>query len=114
MRAVELYLSRFAFAKQGVRASTYIQFHMGHYYNEGYILSERIKVFSTALQRQFRKDPKAPSNLDAQINGVIKAVQRLFEPLVKTRGAHVHQQRYSDAELARLALLEVLAEAKPD
>jgi hypothetical protein len=114
MRSVELYLSRFAFAKQGVRASVYIQFHVGNYYNEGYILSERMKVFAKVLQREFRKDPKGPSNLDVQINTVIEAVQKLFKPLVETRGAHVHQQRYNDAELARLALLELLAEAKPD
>lgn len=114
MRAVERYLGRFPFLKEGVSASSYIRFHLESYFNEGYILSERMRLFAQRLRREFRKADNRPSNLDARIDYAISETVRLFTPLKNMRGAHVHRKRYDDPELRRLAMLEMLADARPD
>lgn len=69
----------------------YLKFLVGSYLQEMYILEQRLTAYAKKLSRLYRK-PSLPS-----------AVQRVvFEPLegiINTRGAHVHQHRFTDERL---------------
>jgi hypothetical protein len=114
MRAAETYLGRFPFLRQGITASSYIRFHLESYFHEGYILSERMRVFPERLRREFRNAKNRPTNLDVRIDYVIAEVTKLFAPMKNLRSSHVHERRYDEPELRRLEFFEMLAEVKPD
>ncbi|HEV7426572.1 MAG TPA: hypothetical protein VGQ46_09405 [Thermoanaerobaculia bacterium] len=112
MRNVELYLSRFAFAEDGVRPSAYIRYHVESFLNEMYILRERMDAFAVKIGKEFRKD-RYLTNGPQKIAYIRSEVKRLFDPAIRMRGGHVHEARHDDAELAQLVLWETLATIKP-
>jgi hypothetical protein len=74
-----------------VDKDSYIKFLVGSYLQEMYILEQRLTAYATKLSRLYRK-PSLPK----AVRGVV------FEPLeglIGTRGAHVHQRRFSDEHL---------------
>ena len=110
MRNVEVYLGRYPFSWARIGPSAYIRFHLESYFNEMYILQERMKAFTRRLGREFRKDPGV-APVDDRVKYVIDEVTQLFEPLHQLRGQHVHRTRYDEPELRRLSVLEMVAEA---
>jgi len=80
------------------------------YLNEYYIFLKRLETLLTRMGRWYRKDTRLP-RLPQAIKGLHEAVRDMFKDLDQMRGSHVHQHRYqySDPELNRLQLLELLA-----
>ena len=109
MRHVETYLARFPFSRRGIPASAYIRFHLESFLNEAYILRERMDAFALGLSREFRKESTA-RDIKSRVDYVSGEIERLFEPISRMRGGHVHASRYDDAELRQLALWEIMAE----
>lgn len=112
LRGVEVYLSRLPFTRAGIAPSKYIRFQIESFFNEMYILYERMKKFTIRIGREFRKDPGA-APVDERVKYVLDEINRIFEPLLELRNTHVHEERYDDAELNRLELLEMLAKKDP-
>jgi len=108
LRGVEVYLSRLPFTRAGIVPSKYIRFQIESFFNEMYILYERMKKFTVKIGREFRKDPGA-APVDERVKYVLGEINRIFESLLQLRGKHVHEERYDDAELNRLEVLEMLA-----
>jgi len=108
LRGVEVYLSRLPFTRAGIAPSRYIRLQIESYFNEMYILYERMKKFTIKIGREVRKDPGA-APVDERVKYVLGEINRIFKPLLQLRGRHVHEERYDDAELTRLELLEMLA-----
>jgi hypothetical protein len=77
MRDVEIYLSRLPFSSSGVTSSRYLHFQLESFFNEMYILHQRMKAFTTKLAREFKRDPGAAS-IQARLQPVVRAVERLF------------------------------------
>lgn len=80
-----------------VDKDNYIKFLVGSYLQEMYILEQRLTAYAKKLARLYRK-PSLP--------GAVKNV--VYEPLeglINTRGAHVHQRRFSDERLDSVSTL---------
>ncbi len=80
------------------------------YLNEYYIYLERLDVFIKKIGRWYRRDSRFP-RLEKLAEGLRGIMRAEFEDLKTMRGSHVHEHRYyfSDPELRRVQLLELLA-----
>jgi len=109
LREIPFYMRRFPPKEFKVSRTRFLRYHIGNYLNEVYILRERLKAYHKIVQRVYRRHLQVLERLRPQVQKLEEIVNS-FEQIVKVRGVHVHQRRYEDEEVDRLALLEILAE----
>jgi hypothetical protein len=107
LKDIEFYIRRFPYDVSKISKHRHLQFLVEAYLNEIYILEQRLLTFLTFIDRQHKGDPRLPQ-IKAKCKPLRKGVQTSFEELVGTRGSHVHQVRFSDRQLNRLAAFELL------
>lgn len=73
----------------------YLQFLVGAYLQEMYILEQRLTAYAKKISRLYRK-PALPSV-------VRRIVYKPMEGIIGTRGAHVHGHRFTDEHLDRVS-----------
>lgn len=76
---------------------SYLKFLVGSYLQELYILEQRLTAYAKKLSRLYRR-PSLPA-------GVRRVVYEPLEDIINTRGAHVHQRRFTDERLDRVSTL---------
>jgi hypothetical protein len=95
------------FRFHGISEATWIRYHVEMYLQEEYILFNRLRGF---LKRAERVSSKASNPDGAKIAGNLLAwTSKAFDPVIKTRGTHVHKSRLQDRELRDLDLFILLA-----
>lgn len=92
----------------GIDPAAQLRLLVEAWYHETYILSERCGAFLTFVEREYRKDATG-SATRVRVDALRAAVSAAFRPVVGVRGAHVHNERYSDFELRRLGTLSILS-----
>lgn len=85
-------------------------FWMESYLNEVYICQCRLLKFIKFIQRRYKKDADFTEFVTRVGDSLAEFVQEQLTPLIKDRGAHVHERRHrlADPELAKLALLDTM------
>jgi hypothetical protein len=107
MKDVETYLRVFPFPKRlNLSKSGYLGFVVEAYIQELYLLKERLKRFSTMIERAWRKNRSAK-----KVASACKHLRDIAEGsmvgAVKARGNHVHgDARFDDTQLEHLRFLE--------
>jgi hypothetical protein len=102
------YLRSFPYKKQGISPLSYLQYHVENYMNEIYILKTRLIAYLDILKKSYGKSDQANEVLN-KITPLYSVVSDALKPYSVVRGAHVHELRYSDQELSRLATLDLLS-----
>ena len=106
LQDIEAYLKRFP---PKMSRSRYLVYHVHSYLQEVYVLQQRLDALIKKYERWHKP---IVDNTDASIavKTCKQLVARSFKGIVKVRGIHVHDQRFSDPELDRLEGWEGLAE----
>ena len=104
---VAIYIRRFPSNLGGIPKVRYLQYHIGNFLNEVYILQQRLDAYTKTVTRSYRKDDRLKA-MEAQLNSLNKYLSG-FSRIVEVRGSHVHVVRYSDEGLDRLSLYELLS-----
>jgi hypothetical protein len=80
------------------------------YLNEVYIFQSRLFDLIKFIQRRYKKDGDFTEFVTEVGDSLAAFVKEKLEPLIKYRGAHVHERRHrqADPELARLTLLDTM------
>jgi len=103
---IEIYVGRFPYGDTAIPRSRHLEYHITNYLHEVYILKSRLQAYLKRIRREYRKSPKLDEKaLDLLDN----LVEKTFTPIVKARGVHVHEYRYSDDDLDRIHTWELLA-----
>jgi hypothetical protein len=87
--------------------SQYIQYHLSSYFNEFFILLERLKNFSRTIKRLYGRDSRF-YKFSAHFQAMENIRTKIFNEIRKERNQHVHEIRYTDAGLEELAKIEFL------
>jgi len=83
-----------------------IAYHIEKTLEETYIVKERTVGFLKRLERRLKRHGQSDS---AQaVVPVRERVEQAFEGIVSTRGVHVHQGRFQDEDVKRVASLDLL------
>ncbi|SRR6266498_3591145 len=79
------------------------------YLNEMYIFELRLLDFLTASERRYKNDPEFAAPMREICTNLRAEAQKILQPLIKIRGAHVHsgRLRHADPQLVRLSHLEL-------
>jgi hypothetical protein len=109
---VAVYIRRFPSNLGEIPKVRYLQYHIGSFLNEVYILLQRLDAYTKTVTRSYRKDDRLKA-MAAQLDSLNTYLSG-FSRIVEVRGSHVHVVRYSDEGLDRLSLLELLSrDGKP-
>lgn len=84
-----------------IKKDDYLKFLIGAYLQEMYILEQRMTSYATKISRMYKTFSNAES--------LVHAVRHSFASIVRTRGGHVHAQRYSDEKLDMLSGLSLIS-----
>jgi hypothetical protein len=110
---VQEYIRRFPFGTTAITRGRYLRFVIEAYLNEIYILSVRLQNYLNGINKHWRISRKCldVARLTQQLASL---VSQALEPVIKTRGSHVHSSRYKDPNLHSVEALELLALAQGD
>jgi hypothetical protein len=92
------------------RHTATVTFWMESYLNEVYILQCRLLDLIKFIQRRYKKDADFTEFVTEVGDSLAVFLQEQLSPLIKNRGAHVHERRHrqADPELAKLTLLDTM------
>jgi len=104
----EVYIRRFPYSHTRVAKVRHLRHVYENYWNDVYILEERLKRFlKTLVDLYAGGDWKTPVGQNLQ--PLCKHIDnKAFKPFAKVRGMHVHEGTYIDSDLRRLGTLEYL------
>ena len=106
LRDIEIMVSALTTRKSRIAKARLLSYHVHNYLNEDYILKTRLEKFPVSVFRASKR--YTPSN--RRRADVLKAiVATAFSSISQVRGGHVHNRRFSDDDLDRLAMLERLS-----
>ncbi len=110
LKDVEVYIRQFPYENTSISKSRYLQYHIGNYFNEMYILKERLCGYLNKLNRLYSKDHRYEI-IEKLTKVMSDSIQNTFNGITNIRGHHVHEYRYLDKELLRIGALEGLIES---
>jgi hypothetical protein len=96
-----LYVSPSTFIKTKIPTARYLNYHMHNYFNNVYILKERMTGFLQKIKKS-SKDIEIRKSV-ASFNG---RVEKFFEKYGTIRHEHTHRIRYIDRDISRLESFE--------
>lgn len=105
LKDVNLYMSRFPYRKTRITRSGHLRYHFEHHMHEIYILQGRLVEFCTRITRAYRND-EGKGRVRTRMDAVIKAIESAVKGIKETRGAHVHQKRFTTQDFDRLEVIE--------
>jgi len=104
LKDVVFYIKRFPSKRPQISKTRFLKYHIGNYFNEVYILRERLRSYQKIVIRMYKNNhrPQETSKLVKMLDTLISG----FDNIVSARGKHVHQERYDDEDFNRLLLYE--------
>lgn len=92
------------------RHTATVTFWVESYLNEVYIFQSRLLDLIKFIQRRYKKDADFTEFVTDVGDSLAEFVKEQLAPLIKDRGAHVHERRHrqADPELAKLTLLDTM------
>lgn len=110
---IGIYVRSFPYKRQGISQVDYLKYHVENYLNEIYILKNRLIAFLTLIERAYRKCERS-DQIHAILRPIYELVSTALDGYINVRGAHVHENRYSDSDFDRLGTLNLLSKSGDD
>lgn len=89
-----------------IKKDEYLKFLIGAYLQEVYILEKRLSAYATKISRLYKSNGK--------IQSLANTIRVVFDGITRTRGSHVHSQRYSDQKLDMLSGFALISASKQE
>ena len=103
---ISVYIWRFPTNMGEIPKTRFFNYHIGNYFNEIYILHERLKSYKTKVIRLYKR-----KHWKEKVK-TFEPIMNAFMNIVQVRGRHVHDKRFMDDDLDRLVLLEILSQSE--
>lgn len=105
---IAIIIRSFPYKRQGISPVKYLKCHVENYFNELYILKSRMVSSLKLIERSYKKSDISEEVVKT-VSTLLDIVSKIFDGYIKTRGAHIHEFRYSDADFTRMTMLELLS-----
>ena len=110
LKDIEKYISTFPYKSKKITKYRYIRYHTENYFNEMYILKERLFSYLTIIERVCRKKDSSFNN--SKLIELREIVNNNLKNIINIRGQHVHKYRLEDNKLESLKLIEIFFPAE--
>lgn len=101
LKDIEVYLSSCPYRNPQITKPRHLRYHVESYFNEVYILKERLISYLTIVGRCYKGD-KRHSDILSRTKPLFGLVNKSLKGVVQTRGSHVHYKRFDSSDLDRL------------
>lgn len=92
--------TNYNYVRKGVSAVEQFKYHWEFYINQLYILNQRLnKILDILIKKTKNEEKNYLKNKKKQVNNS-------FDAILKVRGAHVHDRKYSDPDLYNMELID--------
>jgi len=108
---IPIYISSFPFTSKGISKNNYLKYHIENYLQELYIMQQRLITYLKVIDRAYLKTERSDI-VHGKIVILTKVVNNTFDQYSKARGSHVHELRYSDNDIDRLSLFDLLSRSE--
>lgn len=97
----------------GINYANYLNYHIHSYFQEMYILKERLKTYATQINRKYKKisDSILFEHIKEMINETIDSLRNITGDR-GVRNLHVHDKKFTDQELNILGSTSLLVDTK--
>ncbi|MBU1076995.1 MAG: hypothetical protein KKH98_06875, partial [Spirochaetes bacterium] len=106
---IKIYISHFPkckkYEKNGITRTIYLKYHIENYFNEIYILRERLNKFLNIFKKYYKSNEK----IKRHIKILQEFINKCFINLTNSRDSHVHEYRYKDKDIERLDSWDLLS-----
>jgi hypothetical protein len=106
---IAVYIGSFPYRNRAITRPRHIRYHVERYFQEVYILKERLVSYLKTVERRFSKG-RTRNAVAGEIRHLKRTVEASLQPLLQIRGQHVHRERLADGDLNRLEEIELLKE----
>lgn len=110
---IQIYVQSFPYDDESTSKVHYLKYHIENYLNELYILKNRLIAYLQFIKRAYLKSTNS-KHVSSTLKPVFEVVSFTLKRYIEIRGAHVHQNRYSDDDFDRLSRLELLKRGDDD
>jgi len=107
LKDIEIYIASFPYHNKTITKPRHLRYHLENYFNEIYLLKERLIAYLTTVGKSFKKDDRHQIIL-SKTKPIFNIVRESLKSIVDTRGSHVHVVRFNDNDLDRLEMMELL------
>lgn len=107
LKDIPIYMKSFPFKSKRITKPRYLRYHIENYFNEVYILKERLIAYLNTIKRAYKSDEHY-RKVHRIIEPMYEVVTKPLEGIINTRGAHVHESRFRSIDLSRLETLDLL------
>lgn len=113
LKDIPVYIRSFPFRNKRITKPRYLRYHIENYFNEVYILKERLIAYLNTIKKAFKSD-KHYRKVHKVTKPLYKIITEPLEGILNTRGAHVHEYRIRNRDLSRLETMELLVSSGSD
>lgn len=106
---IEVYVRRSPYSSLQIPKTRYLHYHVSNYLNEVYILQTRLNAYVKIITRAYGRGRKI--NETEVVHSLLEIIKPL-NGIINTRGSHVHEKRYSDADFDQLERFELLLQSE--
>ncbi len=97
----------------GINYANYLNYHIHSYFQEMYILKERLKTYATQINRKYKNisEPLLIEYIEKMITETIDSLSNITGDK-GVRNLHVHKKKFTDQELNVLGSTSLLVDTK--
>lgn len=104
---IQVYVRSFPYRDTRVSRTTHLRHSLEHFFQEAYILRQRMIDLLNSLQKDYTGSPQENELLRAN-QSLCKLLKDSLRSLMDARKEHVHGSGFYDDDLERIAMLEIL------
>ncbi len=108
-----IYIRKFPYSGTKITKSKYINYHIVNYFSEIYLLKNRLISYIQTIRKIYLKSDRSQF-VERRLSQLSEDISFLFEKISELRGEHVHKERFSDIDLAKLNSIELILHGESD
>jgi hypothetical protein len=92
------------YKRKNITDTAYMKYHIEKYFEEMYILKERLIRYLRKIKKYYKRDV----NIQTELAKMEDLLNKSLDGIISTRGRHIHESRFTDEDINRLELYDLL------
>lgn len=103
----EIYIRRFPYSNTRVTKIRHLRYIIINHLNEVYVLKQRLKAFLQLIEELYANGPRRKA-VRKVTQPLFQYISMAFNDIVTVRSSHVHKEQFTDNQLRKLEILDLV------